>query len=234
MNTTSSKLLSCGTIAHGFGMPMGPATTAPPQSMQMVQRGDFPKVHVHARQEIQREGDQPNPDYCVGEPESTCVEIEAHEPHDREDEHGERHMRPACVGGVGRPVSRPAFSRARRRRRPRPRRRARRTAGGRIAIVASARRTDGRRRASGSPRSSWSRRFRPSSSRHRNGRCGCRADAFSVSAAPLPCSNAANSFAYSPMPVPWSGVCGQRVTITWRVRNTHRSFASRPPGSRRP
>ena len=55
------------------------------KKLQMVQRRDFPEVHVHARQEIQREGGQPNPDHRVGEPEPTCVEVKAHEPHDRDD-----------------------------------------------------------------------------------------------------------------------------------------------------
>ena len=105
MNATSSRLLSWGTIAHGFADTDGPGDDGAAPELQMVQRGDFPEVDVDAGQEIQREGDQPKPDHRVGEPESAGVEVKAHEPHDRDHEHGERHVRPACVAARSAGVS---------------------------------------------------------------------------------------------------------------------------------
>ena len=73
------------------------------KELQMVQCRDFPEVHVDARQEIQREAGQPKPDHRVGEPEPARIEVQAHESHDRDHEHRERHVGPACVTGeIGR------------------------------------------------------------------------------------------------------------------------------------
>ena len=73
------------------------------KELQMVQCRDLPEVHVDACQEIQRETGQPNSDHRVGEPEPARVEVQAHESHDGDHEHRERHMGPARVTGeVGR------------------------------------------------------------------------------------------------------------------------------------
>ena len=55
---------------------------APPEH-HLVQRGNLAKVHVHARHEIQPEREQPEAGGRVGEPKSSSVEIEMHEPDNR-------------------------------------------------------------------------------------------------------------------------------------------------------
>ncbi len=72
---------------------------APPKH-HLVQRENLAKVDVHARHEIQAQREQPDAGGQVCEPESPGVEIEMHEPDNRQNDHGKWDVGPAQHGGV--------------------------------------------------------------------------------------------------------------------------------------
>ena len=135
-NATRSRLPICGTIAHGLATPTGPETTTPPHSIIWSSAVTSRKLMFTPVTKFSAERQQPKARGRVGEPESSGVEVEVHEPDHRQHEHRERHVGPAQRGGVAGRRLAPASSPTRKRRRRSPRLRARRTADGRIAIFA--------------------------------------------------------------------------------------------------
>ena len=89
-----------GTIPHGLATPTGPETTAPPQSITWSSEETSRKLMFTPVTKFSPRASSLNPGGQVGEPESSSVEVEMHEPDNRQHDHGERHVSPAQRGGI--------------------------------------------------------------------------------------------------------------------------------------
>ena len=135
-NARSKRLPSCGTMARGLAMPMGPVTMTPAPQGQRVQRGDFGEVDVRASHEVQRQCQQANTGGRPGEPDPSGVEVETHKPDDGQPRKSPMGRAPSAAWRRRRQARASASSPARRHRRLWPKPRARRRVGGRAATSA--------------------------------------------------------------------------------------------------